>query len=158
MKAVNFVTSYAIDVVLALAVAYFFSEKENEVAVFFGTLAILWIVPLGFSLWNLIRFWVNYHLQMKRRLVRYILAEFHRTKFPDPSSYFDWDVFASHVMEDPESNNLARLKAAFFLGEQASFRATAPMTMGIAMGFALLEAMDQYRPSPSNYSPQSKNL
>lgn len=157
MKALNFVTLYAVDFLLAVAISYF-AEQGQKLLVFFGTLAVLWLVPVAFAAWHLVRFWIAYHLYIKKNMVRYFLAEFHRTAFPDPSPYFDWDDYASHVMEDAGSGDLARAKAAFILGEQASFRSTAPLTMGLAVALALVKAMDEYKASPSNYSPQSKNI
>lgn len=156
MKTLNFVTLYAVDVLLAIAVAYFADQGQGWL-VFGGTLAVLWLIPVAFAAWHLVRFWIAYHLYIRQNMVRYFLAEFHRAAFPDPSPYFEWDAYASHVMEDATSSEMARMKAAFILGEQASFRSTAPLTMGMAMALALVKAMDEYKPSPSTYYPQSKN-
>lgn len=132
-----------LDIGIALAASQIATSGER-LYLFLVIMAVLWLIPMGIGLWGFAKFWIAYHVFMKRRLIRYFKAKMHEAGFPPSSAYVDHMSYLSYVMD--EGDEKAKLKAAFFLGELTSFRDMRPLTMGIASQSALEAAMEEYRP------------
>lgn len=134
-----------LDVGISLIVSQF-AEPGSKALLFVACLAVLWLLPFATGLWSLAKFWIGYHLFVKRRLVRYFKAKMHESNFPPSAAFIDHMSYLSHVLDDAEDEN-AKLKAAVIVGELTCYKESKPFTMGIAAQSALEVAMEEYRPS-----------
>lgn len=132
-----------LDIAVSLAVSLL-APRGEQVAFFFFVMAALWLIPIGVGVWSFAKFWIAYHLFMKRRLVRYFKAKMHESGFPPSTAYIDYMSYLSHVID--EGDEKAKRKASYFVGELTSLREMRPLTMGIAGPSALETAMEEYRP------------
>jgi len=122
-----------------------FAAEGNKLFAFFVAMAVLWLLPLAIGLWGFVKFWLSYHLFVKRRLVRYFKAKMHESDFPPSAAYIDHMVYLSDVI-DGDGSEKAKLKAAVFIGELTCYRDSRPFTMGPATQSALQVAMEEYKP------------
>lgn len=134
-----------IDVAAAAALAYF-ADPINKVFVFFCALSVLWLLPMAIGLFSLMKFWLWYHLSLKRHIVRVAKADFHKNSFPSSSAFFDIDAYFFHVMADKEIKESVRMRAAYLAGEMAGSKLERPFTLGAAVTFAYAQALEEYRP------------
>lgn len=134
---------WLLDLIVAAAFAQLapFGEKLPW---FFMAVAFLWLTPVILGALWLAKFWLSYHLYMKRRLVRHFKAKMHENGFPSSAAYVNYLDYLSHVMDEGE--NRAKLKAAAFVGEITCYKDSKPFTMGVACQAALEAAMEEYRP------------
>ncbi|WP_322887219.1 hypothetical protein U8C36_09780 [Sinorhizobium medicae] len=121
-------------------------ERSDKIFMFLMALVVLWILPLLTGVWGLIKFWIAYHLFLKRKLVRYIKAQFFKNGFPASGAFYDHMDYLSHVMDSDDLDLPTKLKAGSFVGELSTYKSDRPWTMGIAMAMAFQHAMEEYRP------------
>jgi hypothetical protein len=146
MTSALYVLFYSIlDAVLAATIAIAIGGNE-KLELFLFTVAALWLLPPVLGLWNLIKFWLGYFLFARRKMTRLYRSEFHRTKFPSASPFFDWDSYLAGIINGDTAPQTAKLKASFIAGELAGFRATRAFTWGIAAQKSLDDAMESYSP------------
>lgn len=116
---------------------------------FFVALGILWLLPAGLGVWSFVKFWIGYHLFIKRRLVRYFKARMYEANLPASGGFFDHMNYLSHVL-DEDFERKAKNRASYFVGELTTYKESQPFTMGIASQAAFETAMEEYRPVEGN--------
>ena len=144
MKWLEFAFYCALDVAVAAVFSQFAAEGNKPFA-FFVAMGVLWLLPLAIGLWGFVKFWISYHLFVKRRLVRYFKAKMHESDFPPSAAYIDHMQYLSDVIDD-ETEQKAKTRAAALIGELTCYRESKPFTMGAASQSALQVAMEEYKP------------
>ncbi len=135
-----------IDVIAAIAFSQL-DDSQDKAFMFVMALAFLWLVPLAIGAWSLAKFWIGYHLFLKRKMVRVFKSSLHKHKFPSASEHFDTRQFLSSVMDDDHEPLKTKLNAAYLASELDSYRLTRPWTLGIAADLAFQQAMEEFQPS-----------
>jgi len=138
--------SIILDIAIAAGLTYL-DERDSKPFMFLMALLFLWVVPAAVSAWGFVKFWIAYHLFLKRMLVRGYKAKFHEFKFPPSGAFFDHMQYFSHIMDSEQASQDMKLKAAFLLGEISTYKTDKPMTLGFAATIALQVAMEEYRPA-----------
>ncbi|QIG75042.1 hypothetical protein EVC14_044 [Rhizobium phage RHph_I3_18] len=135
-----------LDLVMAAVISLFLHEPGPA---FLFIMAILWLFPLAIGIWALARYWLIYHLFLKRQMIRGFRAKFHEYRFPSANAYYDADQYLSGIMDDEEAPLKTKLKAAAFAGELAAYRSMHAFTAGIGSALAFQAAMESYKPERS---------
>lgn len=145
MKWVGILFYSVIDLALAGVLA-FLAPYDHGFVVFSVTMLVLWILPLANGIFNTIKFWLWFHLGLKRSLVRAAKADFHLHKFPPSSSFYDFEEYFKANMGDTTASDTVRLRSAFLMGQLSALKAERPMTGAFATSLAYAQAIDEYKP------------
>lgn len=136
-----------IDILLAL-VAMYFADQYNKWPAFFFTLAALVFGPAIFGFIGFLKFWLFYHVHMKRKLVRYYKARMHDAELPSSSGYLAHEDYFGHILKE-DYDQRAKNRVSFLVGEYTAMKDLRPFTVGIAAQSALETAMEEYSPEPN---------
>lgn len=149
MRLWNVVFFSVIDLAGAGLFAWYHYYPFSQAFWFWAALAFLWLSPLVLGLFGLVKFWLAYHLYLKRRMVRFYKAEMYKHKFPTSNGFYDWDAYLASIVDSNEVKEATKLKAVAFVAEIATYKTERPFTMFLAMQSALQSAMDIYQAPPS---------
>lgn len=145
MQIMGIIISSIIDLILAAILVFIFNFPQKILA-FFVIIGALWLLPLLLMMWDFLKFWMAYHLYLKTRMVRYFLAEMNKAQFPASASFYDSQAYLNDVANDETAHKQAQIKAAVMLGEFGYCKGTKPLTMFLALQFALERAISEYSP------------